>query len=127
MTFFAYPPRINISLGIKTDEITEFFTPYLGKLLDGEINAGENYEKILNISLRECIRGEVYDNNIHACVRCDFKKFSLNPNDNECTVCTAESIDCEGGDVIKMKMGYWRSSRDSLEFHICEPNKDSCL
>ncbi len=52
------------------------------------------------------------------CNKCPQGKYSLEAGADECLICP-KNTQCEGGDVIRVNEGYWRSGILSDEIHEC--------
>eukprot|EP00347_Sterkiella_histriomuscorum_P003887 403362564 len=86
--------------------------------------AGQAYQDYeVNISFRECIEGEITQNNM--CVECQKGTYSFNPLSFSCDKCFEYGV-CQGNNITGVIQGFWRSSNHSVKAYQC-PNQESCL
>ncbi|EWS74812.1 transmembrane protein, putative (macronuclear) [Tetrahymena thermophila SB210] len=100
-----------------------------------------NYYYIIDIHLRECIKGEVYKKGqviyhdqifqIYQCSVCPKGQYSLIHPDMkepifECQKCVQNS-DCLGGDVINVNEGFWRENNQTDQILDCINKQSNCL
>ncbi|EAR93729.2 transmembrane protein, putative (macronuclear) [Tetrahymena thermophila SB210] len=99
------------------------------------------YQVILEIQLRQCIRGEIFSEVIqtsssstqifYKCVKCSTGTYSLAyPNLSkpvtECSKCS-QYAQCPGGDQINVDEGYWRINDQSDQIIQCINSPSNCL
>lgn len=144
ITLYSNPPDTILTLSLKTHIIStnslsnesDAFQMNLEKMQKelrpdlslgiGDRNISNLYYYFIDIKLRKCIAGEIFNKNLKSCVSCPYKSFSYNPNDTSCTDCPANTV-CLGGKQMKLNPGFWRSSNESLNIHECKPYPTSCL
>ena len=126
---FSNPVNITHFLKFSSQKIDE----NLFNLTDSLMQKG-NYETLnkssyfmnLPIHLRDCLPGEIYDQNNSICSSCPVLSYSFNPFDEKCNECPIFS-DCFGGMNLSLHSGCWRSNIYSELFLQCEPFPESCL
>ena len=55
-----YPPNSNITLKITASNILTYYDHFMGDKFLFEINNNGNYEYLIDLGFRECIKGEIY-------------------------------------------------------------------
>ena len=60
-----------------------------------------------------------------SCDLCKPNSYSLVTNSKECIKCPTIA-DCPGGNVLSLKKGFWRNSRESDKIYTCS-NSNACL
>ena len=124
LSFWADPPETYAFLEVSSNAIKH--GNKLQNALPMEFLRDDEYIMKVKVSLRACVRGEIFDNKSNSCLKCSFGRYSFDPLDDKCQECPANA-QCTGGDSIIVKEGYWRSSTSSIQIHQCYPNQDSCL
>ena len=144
VTLYSDPPDSIITLTFTTDTIiTNYLTeknntdlmnlsiiqqeirPDLS-LNIGDINITNAYYYLIDIKLRNCVAGEIYNKVSKSCSVCSYKTYSYDPNDTSCIDCPMNTV-CLGGKNLMLNPGYWRSFNESIDIHGCSPFPDSCL
>ena len=92
----------------------------------GDINISNAYYYLIDIKLRECVAGEIYNKVSKSCTLCSYKTYSYTPNDTTCTDCPQNTV-CLGGKKLTLNPGYWRSWNQSTSIHQCIPFATSCM
>lgn len=75
------------------------------------------------INFRNCTSGEQLSDD--SCIPCPPGKYTFEYGSQDCESCPLEAF-CEGGDVMNVKSGYWRSKFDSSNIMECF-NTDACM
>ena len=73
----------------------------------------------VQVELRGCIPGEIYEPINQQCYYCSGNQYSFNTSDQVCRDCPTGAT-CYGGTNITLKEGYWRNSTTSAEVYSCE-------
>lgn len=107
------------------EEIQEEMRPQLG-ISTGDINISNSYFYLIDVKMRNCIEGEIYNPVSKSCTTCPYKTYSFNPNDTSCTDCPQNAV-CLGGTNLMVNPGFWKSSNLSVDIHACSPFAPSCL
>lgn len=76
------------------------------------------YQFKIEVEMRQCLIGEIYNINENTCNVCPFGQYSLTPNATSCSECPGNSV-CMGGFNISLNPGYWRSNTSSIEIYEC--------
>lgn len=144
ITLYSNPPDTILTLSLETDIIStntlsdksDVFQMNLTNIQtemrpDLSLGTGDNnisnlYSYFIDIKLRKCVAGEIFNKNLKICLLCPYKSFSYNPNDTSCTDCPANTV-CLGGKEMKLNPGFWRSYNESVSIHQCKPYSASCL
>lgn len=84
-----------------------------------------SFTHLIQVSMRECKAGEIYNSLLNTCDPCPAGSYSLNASDTECKACM-DNAECLGGSQISVNPGYWRSNTSSEQIHYCG-DTSSCL
>lgn len=144
VAFYSNPPDSILSLSFSSDiisnvylmnqqegflkdfqEIQDELRPKISQDI-GDFNDNNTIYYLVDVDLRQCINGEIYNEVSQSCVLCPFKTFSFNSSDLNCRDCP-ENAFCSGGKNVTVNKGFWRSSNLSLTIHECTPFPFSCL
>jgi hypothetical protein len=71
-----------------------------------------------------CGMGEFRDNRTGVCMCCPERTYSLDAS-GTCLACPERGA-CPGGDALQPMPGFWRSSNQSTQMHMCPLGKVSC-
>ena len=110
ITFIAAPGTANIEYQVSSSNID------LDRLETALGITEEEVISVISVDFRECIRGEEQKNDM--CNKCPQGKYSLEAGADECLICPKNTY-CEGGDVIRVNEGFWRSGILSDQIHEC--------
>lgn len=91
-----------------------------------DIEVSGTYQFLVDIKMRSCVAGEVYNKVSKSCSRCSYKTYSYHPDDSSCTDCPQNCV-CLGGTQLMLNPGYWRSNNKTTVIHQCVPLAASCL
>ena len=72
--------------------------------------------KRIELSFRSCHAGEILSQGI--CEVCSYGYYTLTENQTQCLKCFDEAT-CEGGDLVNVNKGYWRSSNFTSTIKKC--------
>eukprot|EP00347_Sterkiella_histriomuscorum_P013164 403365763 len=120
---FQYPPgsqNANFKLSsttINNDYITTILDQQKTLPSFGNIN-----QAVIMLDFRRCLSGEININN--QCQVCQLGTYSLKNDSYNCNDCLSNT-DCLGGNQIKLKSGFWKSSFQSQKILKCF-NDESC-
>lgn len=144
ITFYSDPADSILTLRFTSDKILFNFLKYESetKLMNlsniqeelrpdlslnyGDSNISNAYFYLIDVKMRKCIAGEIYNNVSKSCSSCSYKTYSFNPNDTSCTDCPENAV-CIGGNSMLVNPGFWRSGNQSINIHACIPFSPSCL
>lgn len=118
LIFFAKPLNINLELQFTSTLINEKTNYYSAK--------AAKYPFKINIALRSCIPGEIYDSKTASCILCPANTYSFNVKDKKCKECLS-GTSCYGGSDVTVNTGYWRPNIFSEKVFKCRPFAGSCL
>lgn len=76
------------------------------------------------LELTTCGAGEFKDNRTGVCMCCPERTYSFDAS-GTCLACP-ENGACPGGNALSPLPGYWRSSNESTQMHLCPLGKRSC-
>ena len=120
-------PGSSVKVIFQCDVISQFYGDYLTQNSYHKATSETNdYYFELNMLLRACIRGEIYNHLNSICYFCPLNQYSLVVNESSCRICPLHA-NCQGGDQIIIEYGYWRSSLDSNEIYKCNTLNHPCL
>ena len=92
----------------------------------GDMNSTNAYKYLIDVKMRSCIAGEIYNKVSKSCSLCSYKTFSYTPNDTSCTDCPQNAV-CLGGTKLMLNPGFWRSDNKTINIHECVPFAPSCM
>lgn len=121
-------PNSSILVKITSDSIPYFLKDFL------QANFFQRYDEttlqyyfLINIHLRLCEIGEIYDSIDNICLYCPKGFYSFNPSNNQCNQCPL-NVQCnQGGDSLDLNFGYWRSNTSSDQIYQCNTVSNPCL
>lgn len=125
-TYFSLKPLIlNLEITLLIN-VSDFFSEKVTlTLAKNDPNFQNGFYKILNILVKSCESGEVYDSKLEVCVACERGKYSFSPDDAKCHDCPDQAFACYQ-DNVDLKPGFWRSSQ-TQNIYECDPFSESCL
>lgn len=78
----------------------------------------------LPLTVRQCLLGEVYQNQEY-CVVCISPQYSFNAANSTCESACPANADCSGGADVTPREGYWKSAFNSDSIVAC-PVSNAC-
>lgn len=119
-------PSTTIFLSFTSSLIKEFRPDLILSPQKNDYNDSNNkYVFYLPLSIDSCVIGEIYDNSSNTCRKCSKGTFSFDIFSYNCENCFENAI-CDGGDVIILPAGYWRSNKFSKNVYKCATNLNLC-
>lgn len=112
-------------VSFKSDNLIVYGNP----LTVSQINAsleGTPAKVLINLEIRGCRPGEIYNNETFNCFQCPAGTFSFTTKDTTCSPCPPNAA-CFGGDSVNVLPGYWRPSETSIDVLDCGPYAKNCL
>eukprot|EP00347_Sterkiella_histriomuscorum_P000895 403374110 len=119
---FEFSDMIFVAKPSYTTQI-KFITTAVNSALYSQVTGNSFQDFEVNISFRECIEGEITQNNM--CIECQKGTYSLKLHSISCEKCFNNGV-CYGKNITGVLPGFWRSSNESTSTFPC-PNEDSCL
>ena len=120
-------PDSQIHLLVKTDSIpffkfffanNSFGDPY--NLSTHTLNTKtQKYQYKIAVSLRNCILGEIFDEDLNICYFCPAGFYSLDITEKVCKKCPPH-FECFGGSNLSLVSGFWRLNELSINAYECQ-------
>ena len=120
-------PNTSVKVVVNSDLIPIFMKNLLKSNSFHTFNDQTNqYYFVVDLKLRLCQKGEIYDKTENICYLCPKGQYSLNPLDNMCSNCPAHTLCNQGGFYIELESGYWRSNENSDQIYKCNTISYPC-
>lgn len=119
-------PGSSLNLLINT-EIINYISEYLDiSPSSNHKNISNNYFYHFSLSVKTCIRSEIYIENQNLCYQCPDNSYSFYINATKCDDCPKNAI-CRKGQDLEVATGYWRMNENSSKIIRCTLIKKACL
>lgn len=119
-------PGISINLLINT-EIINYISEYLDTSpSSNHKNISNNYFYHFSLSVKTCVRSEIFLVNQNICYQCPDNTYSFYINATKCEDCPKNAI-CRKGQDLEVAKGYWRMHENSSKIIRCTIIKKACI
>lgn len=120
-------PSTKVFLSFTSSLIKEFRSDLLSSSFSKNNYNDSYYQYVyyLPLSVVQCIVGEIYDYSSNTCRACPKGTFSFEIFSENCESCF-ENAECNGGNRIKVAVGFWRANPYTKKIYKCTSNLYLC-